>query len=237
MFARALLVLLLVLNVGVATWWAMRTPLAPPAAVEPPPGVARLQLLDETPGAITSRAGPATAAQPGATTPPAPAVAVIATTLQCFSFGPYSNDQAAVAAQARLQPLTERLVVREQRRGSARGWRVLLPALPDAEQAEATAQRIAAAGFGDYFVVREGAEVNSIALGRYGNETAARHRAEALVAAGFAARAEALGGTLTWLDVRAAPGFDAPAAQQRAAARERRRLDCAALDGPAVSAR
>ena len=97
---------------------------------------------------------------------------------------------------------------------------------------EATAQRIAAAGFDDYFVVRDGSEANSIALGRYGNETAARRRAEAMVAAGFAARAEALGGTVTWLDVRAAPGFDAAAAQQLAAAPERRALDCAT---PAVA--
>lgn len=237
MFARALLVLLLVLNVGVATWWAMRTPPAPPAAVETPPGVARLQLVGETPGATAPTASASPAVQPGAVTSSAPGVAVATLLSQCFSFGPYSNDQAAVAAQARLQPLTERIVVREQRRGSARGWRVLLPALPSAEQAEATAQRIAAAGFGDYFVVREGSEVNSIALGRYGNETAARRRAEALVAVGFAARAEALGGILTWLDVRAAPGFDALVAQQRAAAPERRPLDCAAFNGPAVSAR
>jgi hypothetical protein len=125
--------------------------------------------------------------------------------------------------------MVQRIVVREQPRGSGRGWRVVLPALPDVAQAEAIAQRISAAGFSDYFVVREGSEANSIALGRYGNEAAARRRAEALVAAGFAARAEAIGGADIWLDIRAAPDFEASAAQQLAAAPGRRALDCSAL--------
>lgn len=228
MVARALLVLLLVLNVGVATWWATRAPPSAPASITPPLGVARLQVVGETPGAV------AAVALLSATTSPAEAVnapvaAATTTTRQCFSFGPFSNDQAAVAAQARLQPLTQRIVVRELRRGGARGWRVLLPPLPSAEQAAATAQRIAAAGFSDYFVVRDGGETNAIALGRYGNEAAARRRADALIAAGFAARAEALGGTLTWLDVSTAPGFDPAVALRLTAAPERRALDCAAL--------
>jgi len=214
MFARALIVLLLVLNVGVAAWWLTRAPPSAPASKGSLPGVARLQLLHE-------------ASVPA---PPAAAAVSIATgTPQCFSFGPFTDDQVAVAAQARLQPLTQRIVVREQRRGASRGWRVLLPPLPSAEQAAATAQRIAAAGFNDYFVVRDGNEAHSIALGRYGNEAAARRRVETLAAAGFAARAETLGGAITWLDIRAAPGFDAPAAQRLAAAPERRPLDCAVL--------
>ena len=240
MVTRALLILLLVLNVGVATWWATRTSPSPPTAAEPPPGVARLQLVGEGSGAVAAMAPMATpaaaAVQPNAVASPAAAVAVDSPAPQCFSFGPFTDGQAVIAAQARLQPLTQRIVVRD--RDPTRGWRVLLPALPSAEQAEATAQRIAAAGFSDYLVVREGAEANSIALGRYGNETAARRHADALVAAGFAARAEALGATQTWLDVSAAPGFDAPAAQRLAAAPERRSLDCAALPtSPAASAR
>ena len=234
MFARALFVLLLVLNVGVATWWATRAPPDTPAGVSPPIGVARLQLVGEAPGGVAAVSPPATVASladaVGVPTPDLSSdAAVTAPAAQCFSFGPFSNDQAAVAAQTRLQPLAQRIVMRELRRGAARGWQVILPPLPSAAQAAATAQRVAAAGFSDYFIVREGAEVNAIALGRYGNEAAARRRAETLVAAGFAARAEPLGGTVTWLDVSAAAGFDPLAAQQLAAAPERRELDCAAL--------
>ncbi|MGH8075817.1 MAG: SPOR domain-containing protein [Lysobacter sp.] len=230
MFARALFVLLLVVNVGVAVWWATRAPPSSPSPTELPLGIARLQRVAETPGmTVPSPIPPLAAAQPGPATSPAPPVEVPATKPQCLSFGPYLDDLAVVAAQAQLQPLAQRVVVREQPRGDARGWRVMLPALPDEAQAEATAERIAAAGFSDYFVVREGSETNAIALGRYSNETAARRRAEALVAAGFAARTEPLGNPVKWLDVRAAPGFDASAAQQLAAAPERRVLDCAAL--------
>lgn len=233
MFARALIVLLLALNVGVAMWWMTRAPPTAPASVELPAGVARLQLLQAAPvarpAAVMPAAAAASASATGAVPSPAAAVATASGTPQCFSFGPFADDQLAVAAQARLQPLTLRIVVREQRRGASRGWRVLLPPLPSAEQAATTAQRIAAAGFSDYFVVRDGSEANSIALGRYGNEAAARRRAEALAAAGFAARAEVLGGTITWLDVSTAPGFDAPAAQQLAAAPEHRPLDCTVL--------
>lgn len=232
MFARALFVLLLVLNVGVATWWATRGPPSAPAAVRAPIGVARLQLAGEAPGAVAG-APPLAAAAPAddvaIPTGAAAAAAASPAAAQCFSFGPFSDDQAAVAAQSRLQPLTRRIVVRKLRRGTSRDWQVILAPLPSAEQAAATAQRIAAAGFSDYFVVRQGEQANAIALGRYGNEATALRRAEALVAAGFAARAEPLGGTLTWLDVGAAPGFDPAAAQRLAAAPEHRALDCAAL--------
>ena len=69
---------------------------------------------------------------------------------------------------------------------AGRGWRVYLPPLATAEEATATAGRISAAGFRDYFIVREGAEANSVALGRFGSETAARRHADALNAAGAA---------------------------------------------------
>lgn len=226
MFTRALIVLLLVLNVGVAAWWLTRSEPSPPVEAEPALGIARLQLPNE--GARP----PARAAPPADAVPAAiPAVTAASAPPQCHSFGPYRNDQLAVAAQARLQPLVLRIAARVQRSKPARGWQVALPPLASPELANATAQRIAEAGFTDYFVVRDGAAVNSIALGRYGGEDAARRRAAALVAAGFPARAEPLGGgpDITWIDVTAADGFDAERARTIAAAPERRDLDCATL--------
>ena len=66
MLIRAAIVLLLVLNLGVAAWWVLHD--APPApAVPQPSGVPRLQLLDEstqadddTPGACRGPAGQGT---------------------------------------------------------------------------------------------------------------------------------------------------------------------------------
>ena len=72
--------------------------------------------------------------------------------------------------------------------GPAAGWRVYLPRLPSPDAAQAIAARIGEAGFSDYLVVRDGADANTIALGRYGSEDAARRRSVALRAAGFPAR-------------------------------------------------
>jgi hypothetical protein len=257
MLVRALLVLLLMLNLGVTAWWGLRTPPASPAPAASPLGVARLQLLAErdaptrpaaqpaapNPSAAALRdataaapsaaaATPATAPAPppvAATTeaPAADTVAPLARTTRCYSFGPFENADMASSARRYLQPLAQRIAMREQRAAPARGWRVVLPPQPSREQAQALAQRIAAAGFNDYFVVADGAEANAIALGRYRTEDAARKRAQSLNAAGFAAQAEPLGDARasTWLDVAAGEGFD-PDAAQAAIAIQRRSLDC-----------
>jgi hypothetical protein len=225
MLPRALIVLLLVLNLGVATWWATRQPPPPPVLAQPP-GVARLQLLSEAPPQAMAR--PAVA--PPALAPPA-ATAKASAPMQCFSFGPFADAATAATARARLQPLAVRIATRGQSTTAARGWRVQMLPLASPEAAQAMAQRIAAAGFSDFLVVRDGAEANAIALGRYGSEDGARRRAAALVAAGFEAKAEPLGDAqaTTWLDVVAGTGFNAAAAQAAAAAPQRRLLDCARL--------
>ncbi|MFC3551404.1 SPOR domain-containing protein [Lysobacter cavernae] len=238
MFVRALLVLLLVLNLGVAAWWMLRAPPPVPAAIEPPLGVARLQLLSEvrpTPAPTIDAPPPASPTAPAAA-PDAPVSASVGTPVapavpaQCFSFGPFASAEAAEAARALLQPVAQRVVARAQRTTPARGWRVYLPPAATVEEAQASVQRIAAAGFSDYFIVRQGAEANAIALGRYRNEDGARKRAETLAAAGFPARAEALGDARapTWLDVVAGKGFD-PVRAQAAVVVPYRSLDCARL--------
>ena len=66
MLARALVVLLLVLNLGVAAWWTLRAPPAAAPDFVPPADVARLQLVSET---KTAANAPAPRVAP--TTPPA----------------------------------------------------------------------------------------------------------------------------------------------------------------------
>lgn len=259
MLIRALIVLLLMLNLGVAAWWFWSVPTSPESPVDLPPNVARLQLVRERDGtaagtqAIAPRAtlptvpdASATTPAPGTTTPgdnaaaisaPASAAAVAdapassAQTPRCYSYGPFDSEDSLVAAQATLKPLTEALLVRRMPLLAGRGWRVYLPPLATAEDATAAAGRISAAGFRDYFIVREGAEANSVALGRFGSETAARRHADALNAVGFAARAEPLGaGTgSAWVDVRGGAGFDAAAARAQIGAGQVRPTDCTAL--------
>jgi hypothetical protein len=228
MLVRALIVLFSVLNLGAAVWWIAQNPPPPPAPMQLPPGVAPLQLVDE---AGTRPPQPAVAAVTAVTAPAAtPAAAdgiTAAPAAQCFSFGPFASNDAGSAAAAKLKPLVRTLATRGQAAASARGWRVYLPPQASREQAEAVAQRIGAAGFSDFLVVREGAEANSIALGRYRGEDAANKRAQALNAAGFAARAEALDGAeAVWLDVVAEQAFDPRRAQAAIAAEQVRKTDC-----------
>lgn len=247
MLVRALVVLLLVLNLGVAAWWTLRAPPSPPMAVAQPADVARLQLVREVrapqpaaPAApVPSPPAPpaiaAAATKAPAPTPPEPlrdaTAAALPADARCYSVGPFNDATAAQNARELLLAVSSRVVPREQRTGSsARGWRVYLPAAATLEEAQATAAKIAAAGFGDFFVVRQGGEANSIALGRYRSEESARRRAESLGAKGFPARAEPLGeGRVSvWLDLVAKPEFD-PARAEAAVQVAPRPLDCARL--------
>jgi hypothetical protein len=237
MLVRALIVLLSVLNLGAAAWWIAHDPPPPPAPAQVPAGVARLQLIDE--GARSAPApapAPTTAVattSPAAPAPPATDTITAPPAQQCFSFGPFASQGAASSAAAKLKPSVQHLTTREQAGAVAttRGWRVYLPPLPSLEQAQEVAQRIGAAGFDDYLVVREGAEANSIALGRYRNEEGAKKRADALIAAGFAAQVAALGepgAASVWLDVVADEAFDPRRAQASIAAAQYRKADCPA---------
>jgi hypothetical protein len=219
MLARALFVLLVILNLGVAAWWWLHEPVVAAAVDARSAEVPRLQLPSERRSAV------ADAVLPDAPVATLPAEAV------CTSLGPFADAATANAAQGRLPAQVLRSRVVERSTGRARGWRVLVPALSNAAEAEALAARIAAAGFADYFVMREGADANAVALGRYQSEQAARRRAGTLVAAGFPeVRAEPVGVTRqSWLDLALAPGSDAASAQAAAGATQTQALDCAAL--------
>ncbi len=250
MLIRALIVMLVVLNVGVAAWWMWR-PAPQPSADDTtmPSGIARLQLLHERSGAVVARPRPAViAATPLAiatpmTASPATAAAPAATpdsaaTERCYRFGPFTNAAAVAAARTALQPRVLRL--REQTaapgRERGRGWRVIVPPSADRTAANALAERIKQAGFPDLFVVGEGADANAIALGRFSGEDRAQQHAASLRSAGFAAEAQPIGGNVAnaasterWLMAAAAEGFDIAAARRSSGAAQALSIDCTAL--------
>ena len=217
MFLRALLVFLVVLNLGVAAWWALRSPAPPAPPVELPAGVPRLQLLSEAPRRAAVRA----ARSPAASNAP----------VRCFSFGPFDTPAVLRRAMARLQSAGAVARVREAMSGTPNGWRVFLPPQPTSEAARALADRIAAAGFDDFLVLAEGPERNGIALGRFGTETAAQRHADALAKAGFAAQVAPLGDVArtSWIDAGAGPDFDGTRVAQDVDAAQAQPLDCARL--------
>lgn len=235
MTLRASIVLLAVLNLGVAAWWLLRPDTAPAAVVEAPSGVARLQLLSERVGRAPETVEATAAAKPDASEAPEPpaaaAPAAPATVERCYSFGPFADAAALATAQAALRPGALRLRSHETREGGGRGWRVYLPAAADRAAANASADKLKAAGFTDLLVVGDGAEANSVALGRFSSEPRAQQHAQALRAAGFAAKAEPLGEVRTtrWIDLATGEGFDAAAARRASGAAQSRTVDCAGV--------
>ena len=234
MLIRALLVLLVALNLGAAAWWISRRPPQSLALPAQPAGVPRLQLLSEhrAQGVIVSPAPapPAAPLSPSESTPPAAAVA--APPRQCFSVGPFADELAAGAAARRIGVQATQLRPRAAAGKQASGYNVYLPPSPDRAAAQALAQRIGAAGFDDYLVVSSGDLANGIALGRYRSREGAERRQSALTAAGFAAQLQPIGDEgprQWWLDMAAADGVTGTQLKDLAAAAQSRVSDCAVL--------
>lgn len=187
MLVRALIVVLLALNLGVAAWWLSRPPPPPYQVPASTAGGAPLELVG---------------ARPVATAPAAPVAAE--GPVQCLRAGPFADRDAAVAAQAALEGLL-RAGTLEEVPGAAAGYRVLLPPAADRDAAQATAARLAAAGFQDLLVLGPGAEANAIALGAYRSRQGAEQRLQALRAAGFAVQLRPQGRTEPsqwWLELQ-----------------------------------
>ncbi len=229
MLIRALIVLLVVLNLGVAAWWVSRPEPVVPVATPTSSRVPRLLLADERTAPMPAPAGmaalqPTPVARASLASTPVPT----AGDGQCFTVGPFLDDAAVSAARASLQPRVIRLQVR-QAPTARHGWRVWLPALADHAAAVAMAARIDAAGFKDYYIVPTGPEANSIALGRFGSEESANQQQSALVAAGFPAQAGPLGAVTQWIDIMGNAGLDIASLRRTTGAAQARPADCAKL--------
>lgn len=212
---RALILLLVVLNLGVAAWWAWH-PSGPAAeAPEPASGIARLQLLAERgdrPVASAPNASTDATPAPGATPAEAPAT--------CLRIGPFADAAAAQAAVTALQPLATGLRARERTLDAGRGWNVGIAPQADRAAADALAERLRAAGFTDLAIVGEGDGANGIALGRFSSEERARKHESDLKAAGFAAVATPVGEPRVehWVDGRLRAEATVADARRRAGA-------------------
>lgn len=230
MLLRATIVILVMLNLGAVAWWLLRPVVASATGTHALAADApRLRLVGEPVAATTPVPAPVA---PSPTTPPAQAEVATApastTSEVCLRFGPFAETTARDAARAALASAGVAAVTRDSPARSARGWKVAMPALASREEAVAMAERIKAAGINDLYVMNEGADANSIALGRFGGEEAARRREAELRGKGFAAQATPLGDTpaQAWLDARL------PAAASRAAVTAiapSRGIDCATL--------
>lgn len=217
MLIRALIVLLLVLNLGIAIWWWGRAPAdVQPPSTEMPVGVAVLEIVKDL----------------SASNAPAPRTAALSTPGACVRLGPFTDRAAAEQASASLGSGALHVKASAMPAAGASSYRVLLPPAPSREAAQAMAQRIAAAGFSDLLVLNDGADANGVALGQYRSRESALRRQSELTAAGFPAEVRAVGRGATtqwWLDIAAAPAVNIADLQRQSGAAQSHPQDCAAL--------
>jgi hypothetical protein len=196
---RALVLLLVCMNVGVALWWGLhRDPVAQPLPASDR-GVGSLTLLRET------ERSPLPAAAELETAP-----APLEDMTVCLSLGPFQTPSDLRGAMGRLMPQVGRIQFRELPATALRGYRVFLPAADSRAAALASARALAARGLRDYYVVTAGEQQNTVSLGLFRDLENARRRQAEVAALGYAAslepRTEAV--PQWWVDIAAPPGFD-----------------------------
>lgn len=227
MLNRALIVVLAILNLGVAVWW-----MTPRAAQAPVPemaetGVAGLELV--APESLAKATMPPRSSGAAASAD-APQQAVADE--HCLRLGPFAEQAQGQAALAALGNGVVRSRLRETSSKATANYRIMLPPAASREEAQATARRIAEAGFADYYVLDQGEDANAIVLGQYRNREGAQRRQAELVAAGFPAQLHDSGGeesTRWWLDVAVANAAAATTLQRRSGAQQQQALDCTQL--------
>nr|WP_199041384.1 SPOR domain-containing protein [Dyella sp. ASV24] len=224
MFLRLLFVLLIALNIAVGAWLLLgQDDVHGRAATDT--GVPELHLLSERPAAPSSAPAPAspessaatpsTAAAPSAPasspTPqarvpdpaPAPPQPPRPNTYTCMALGPFATQTDMRNARVALTNQAARMRSRQEQTTQTAGWWVYLPGGGSRDKALELGRRLAAANVGDYFVVGQGDQSNTVSLGLFKDPANARRRREQVVAAGFPAQMTERTETVPeyWLDV------------------------------------
>ena len=203
MLARALLLSLLLMNLGVAAWWALRTP---PPERRPPatdPGVPPLRLLSETEAPDTGLVS----AEAEAVGQPEPADAPAQ---QCLQIGPFLTQADLRRAMGARTPAVARIQYRENRVLTNRGFWVFLPAQGTREAALAAARELSAQGLRDYYVVTAGDQENTISLGLFRDRANAEARQREVQGLGFTPELQERTEEIPnyWIEVASSPGLD-----------------------------
>jgi len=198
MIIRAILLLLVCTNLGVAAWWlwhrdAIAVPLPGSEA-----GVASIQLLGEV-GAPPVPMVPVTVASPTAQIS-APA---------CISLGPFGTPAALRQAMTTLTPHAGSIQYREVIATELRGYRVFMPPAADGSGALEVARALTARGVRDYYVVTAGEQANTVSLGIFRDMENAEKRREQLAGLGFNAVLEPRTEQVRqwWIDLSVAADF------------------------------
>ena len=217
MIARPVLVFLIVLNLGAALWWALHTARAPaPARADALP-----------PLEIAKDVGNPAAVVPDNVAVTSQTTAAGLADARCVLLGAYGEARDVQRALTALRGIGLQADA-VTRLNSPRGFNVLIPPLSSPEAAADVQAKLRAAGFQDQFLIRQGAQSNGIALGRFGTEAAARALLARLKAAGFQAQLSPVGASTTELWIRALHGSeqDETALRKLASAPQAKSIAC-----------
>ena len=208
------------------------------AGTGPGPAEAPAALTPATPEPVDAPA-PAPAAAVAVPEPAAASVrgsavaapAPLPTAERCVAVGPFADEATARGGQSRAAGALQRVRLQQEAgSGTSTRYRVLLAPAASREEAQATVQRIVAAGLTDYYIMAQGPDANAIALGQYRNREGAERRVAAVRAAGF--EPQLRGGDSPpawWVQGALAAGQSAENVRQRSGAAQQRSLDCTAL--------
>jgi len=199
MLLRALILLLVCMNFGVAVWWAAHREAPTPVSPATEPGVSSLVLLSESERpSLTDAVELSTA--PEALSPES----------ACLSLGPFSTPADLRRAMNILLPKVERIQYREVAAVALRGYRVFLPAAGSRAQALETARALSNQGISDYYVVTAGDQQNTVSLGIFRELENATARHDAIAALGYNPTVEARTEQVPqwWIDLAAPVDFD-----------------------------
>lgn len=196
---RALILLLLCMNLGVAAWWALHATPSAKSLSATDTGVASLVLLSESEHSPLPDAAELNAA-------PEPLSAMPL----CLSIGPFDTPADLRKAMNTLMPHVGRIQFREVTAMALRGYRVFLPAATSRAQALETARALSARGITDYYVVTAGDQQNTVSLGIFRDQSNAKKRQDEATALGYNALIQARTEQVPqwWLDIAAAKDFD-----------------------------
>ncbi|ARO68672.1 SPOR domain-containing protein [Xylella fastidiosa subsp. pauca] len=207
MLVRALILVLVVLNFGVALWWRNQSaPKVPvPVAASSPVGVPQLELLPmiqvEKPKSLD--------------TP------IHKVSTYCYNVGPFTSEADARTVLATLGKDVDKGMIRALQSGDSNNYRVVMSA-NDHASAQALAKRIVGAGFRDYYVLG-----NEVILGQYRNREGAKRMRADLAAAGF--QANVLSGDVSGWEIHLRSAIEFAALQVRLNGYHIGSLDCATL--------
>jgi hypothetical protein len=229
MILRYFIVMLLMLNLGAAAWWVFQPHRAllqedvhaptlqlvseAVAKGQPVLQAVPVSTADEQAAAIVAsddgKDVPAEVPTPVSVAMPLDTQAPISTqqapvALRCYRLGPFTDAAAQQRAHDRLSQHAAQLTAYDTPGKQTAAWRVFLPALPSREAAQQRANALKALGVVDLFVISQGDEANSIALGRFSNESGARRRLAELQGKGVQAQLQPVGTSVNqyWLDAR-----------------------------------